>query len=57
MESEKIEPVADSDFKTDLLEKLKDPHYAVAYLAACIEEGDDVLRLALRDVAEVWGGA
>ena len=37
--------------------RLKDPKYAVGYLNACLEEGDDGdFLLAIRDVAQVHGG-
>jgi probable addiction module antidote protein len=43
----------------DLLERLKDPAYAVEYLEAALEEGDmpEVFLLVLRNVAEVRGMA
>ncbi len=44
-------------YKEGLLEDLKDPKEAAAYLDAALEEGDsDTFLLALRDVAEVKGG-
>lgn len=44
-------------YHKDLLQRLKDPKYAVGYLNACLEEGDEgVFLLALRDVAQVHGG-
>ena len=40
-------------YKEGLLERLKDPQEAAAYLDAALEEGDtEVFLLALRDVAE-----
>jgi probable addiction module antidote protein len=44
-------------YHEDLLERLKDPAYAVEYLEAALEEGDmpDVFLLALRNVAEARG--
>jgi probable addiction module antidote protein len=40
-------------YKDGLLERLKDPQEAAAYLDAALEEGDtEVFLLALRDVAE-----
>jgi DNA-binding phage protein len=41
-------------YHEDLLERLKDPAYAVEYLEAGLEEGDmpEVFLLALRNVAE-----
>jgi hypothetical protein len=44
-----------SDFKSDLLEKLKDPEYAKGYLAAALEEGADVYALARENVKEAMG--
>ena len=52
----KLSPVAKGDFKSDLLEKLKDPTYASGYLTACLEEGEDVFLLAVRNVAQAQGG-
>jgi len=41
----------------DLLERLKDPAYALGYLNACLEERDEeTFLLALRDVATAHGG-
>jgi len=44
-------------YHEDLLERLKDPTYAVEYLEAALEEGDmpEVFLLALRNVAEARG--
>ena len=40
-------------YKETLLQRLRDPEEAAAYLDAALEEGDkDVFLLALRDVAE-----
>ena len=45
-----------SDFKEDLIEKLKDPSYAAAYIEAAIEESDaDFLQVALGDVVKAHG--
>jgi probable addiction module antidote protein len=45
------------DFRDYLLENLKDPKEAVAYLNAALEDDDRrVFLLALRDVADAWGG-
>jgi probable addiction module antidote protein len=46
-------------YHEDLLERLKDPLYAVEYLEAALEEGDmpEVFLLALRNVAEARGMA
>ncbi len=48
---------ADTSYQKDLIEALKDPCEAAAYLNAAIEEGDrEVFLLALRNVAEANGG-
>jgi probable addiction module antidote protein len=49
-----IETMARSrSYKETLLQRLRDPEEAAAYLDAALEEGDkDVFLLALRDVAE-----
>jgi len=42
---------------TDLIKRLKDLRYAMGYLNACLEDGDEgVFLLALRHVAEAQGG-
>ncbi len=44
-------------YHDDLLRRLKNPKYAVGYLNACLEDGDEaVFLLAVRDVAQVHGG-
>ena len=44
-------------YHEDLLERLKDPRYALGYLNACLEERDEeTFLLALRDVAVAHGG-
>ena len=45
-----------SSYKDFLLERLNDPDYAAGYLSACVEEGEDVFLLGLRNVAEALGG-
>jgi len=46
-----------TSYQEDLVNALKDPHEAAAYLNAAIEEGDRaVFLLALRNVAEAQGG-
>src|SRR3990172_6743693 len=46
-----------SSYQKDLIESLRDPCEAAAYLIAAIEEGDrSVFLLALRNVAEARGG-
>jgi probable addiction module antidote protein len=46
-----------STYQEDLVNALKDPREAAAYLNAAIEEGDRALfLLALRNVAEAQGG-
>lgn len=44
------------DYKQHLLKDLKNPKYAAGYLSAALEEGEEVFLLALRDVAQVYGG-
>lgn len=47
---------ASRPYKESLLEDLKDPDEAAAYLTAALEDGSpDVFLLALRDVAEAHG--
>ncbi len=44
-------------YHQDLLDRLKDPRYAVGFLNAALEDDDRrVFLLALRDVAEAHGG-
>ena len=46
-----------TSYQEDLIEALKDPKEAAAYLNAAIEEGDrEVFLLALRNVAQAHGG-
>jgi probable addiction module antidote protein len=46
-----------TSYQQDLIESLKDPCEAAAYLNAAIEEGErEVFLLALRNVAEANGG-
>ena len=46
-----------STYQEDLIEALKDPREAAAYLNAAMEEGDrELFLLALRNVAEARGG-
>lgn len=44
------------NYEESLVEDLADPFEAAAYLTACYEEGLDVFRLGLRDVAKARGG-
>ncbi len=44
------------DYKEHLLKELRDGEYAAGYLTAAREEGEDVLLLAMRDVAQSHGG-
>ena len=47
---------ASRPYKESLLEDVKDPEEAAAYLTAALEDGSpDVFLLALRDVAEAHG--
>ena len=48
-------------YKEHLIEKLKDPEYASAYLYACLEESFEakdmgIFQLAVRDIVEARGG-
>ena len=44
-------------YHDDLIQRLKDPKYAIGYLNACLADEDDgVFLLALRNVAEAHGG-
>ncbi|SKA22064.1 probable addiction module antidote protein [Trichlorobacter thiogenes] len=46
-----------TDYQRDLIEALKDPTEAAAYLNAALEEGDkETFLLALRNIAEANGG-
>jgi probable addiction module antidote protein len=54
--SRKVSPIADGDFKSDLLVRLKDREYAAEYLTAALEESESVFLLAVRDVAQAHGG-
>jgi len=46
-----------TEYQKDLLEALKDPTEAAAYLNAALEEGDkEAFLLALRNIAEANGG-
>jgi probable addiction module antidote protein len=45
------------NYKDDLLERLKEPEYAAAYLAQVLEDGDNAAFLiALKDVVDAGGG-
>jgi len=45
------------NYKDDLIERLKDPDYAAAYLAQVLEDGDNgAFLIALKDVVEAGGG-
>ena len=44
-------------YREHLLESLKDPKEAMAYLSACIDKEDPkVFLLALKDVMDAWRG-
>jgi len=45
-----------TNYKDDLLERLRDPKYAAGYLSACAAEGQDEFLLGLRNVTETLGG-
>lgn len=44
------------DYDDYLLEELKDLDYAAGYLTACLEEGEDVFLLGIRQIAKAQGG-
>ncbi len=44
------------DYMDLLYQDLKDLDYAAGYLTACLEEGEDVFLLGVRDVAQAQGG-
>jgi len=45
------------DYQETLLKALKDPQEAAEYLNAALEQGDqEMFLVALRNVAEAWGG-
>ena len=44
------------DYEPHLLKDLKDLDYAVGYLNAALQEGEDVFLLAVRNVAKAQGG-
>lgn len=49
--------VRTESYRENLLESLRNPDEAAAYLNACLEDGDGrVFLLALRDVADARGG-
>jgi probable addiction module antidote protein len=48
--------MAAEDYEPYLLKDLQDLDYAVGYLAAALEEGEDVFLLAVRNVAKAQGG-
>lgn len=45
-------PKRTKDYRIGLLEELKDPAAALAYLNAALEESEEMFRRALRDVFE-----
>lgn len=44
------------DYDNLLLEELKELDFAAGYLTACLEEGEDVFLLGIRNVAKAQGG-
>lgn len=44
------------DYDDYLLNELKDLDYAAGYLTACLQEGEDVFLIAVRNVAIAQGG-
>lgn len=45
-----------ADYDEFLFEQLKDLDFSAGYLAACLEEGEDVFLLGIRNVAKAQGG-
>jgi probable addiction module antidote protein len=45
-----------SDYKEFLLKRLQNPKTAAGYLTASLEEGEQTFLLAVKDVAEAYGG-
>ncbi len=43
-------------YKSDLLDRLKDPSYCAGYLSAAMEDSSEAFLVALRDVAEARKG-
>lgn len=43
-------------YRDQLLKRLEDPVSAAHYLTACLEEGDEVFLIGLRDVVDAQGG-
>ena len=43
-------------YRDQLLQRIKDPARAAGYLTACLEEGDEVFLIGLRDVVDAQGG-
>lgn len=43
------------DYRVGLLEDLKDKDFAVAYLAAALEEDEAGFQMAVQNIAEAWG--
>jgi len=50
------EKTASVPYEDTLIESLKDPEEAAAYLEAALEDGDQAVMLALRQVAKARGG-
>lgn len=44
------------DYDEYLLKELKDLQYAAGYLTACLEEGEDVFLIGIRNIAKAQGG-
>ncbi len=44
------------DYDEYLLNELKDLEYAAGYLTACLEEGEDVFLVGVRNIAKAQGG-
>ena len=52
----KTKRVSSANYDDYLFEQLKDIDYAAGYLTACLEEGEEVFLLAIRDIAKAQGG-
>jgi probable addiction module antidote protein len=56
MTTSKAKREKSSDYKEFLLKRLKNPKAAAGYLTASLEEGEQTFLLAIKDVAEAYGG-
>jgi probable addiction module antidote protein len=56
MSTSKTKRQKSSDYKEFLLKRLRNPKAAAGYLTASLEEGEQTFLLAVKDVAEAYGG-